>query len=168
MPALALGAEPPSDRVLQTPVAGRHLLDRPVLTRAFGLLGCVEAVMVMAAFFATYLASGWRPGHSLPLGTVFPFASAAAFLALGIGQTANAFSYRSTTRWPGKLGWTSNHLLLHATVVQLSLLAVFLRARPLAFLLGHAPPHGLGFVIALLAFSAVLIADAAQKRWKQH
>ena len=168
MPALALGAEPPSARVLQGHVAGRHLLDRPVLFRAFGLLGGVESIMVMAAFFGTYLGAGWRPGHSVPVGSILPFASGAAFLALGIGQTANAFACRSTTRWPGALGWTSNHLLLQAIIVQLSLLSAFLLVRPLARILGHSPPYGCGFVIALLAFPAVLIADAIQKRWKSH
>lgn len=166
MPALALGAEPPSARVLQARVAGRHVLDCPVLTRAFGLLGGVESIMVMAAFFGTYLGAGWRPGHSVPVGSILPCASGAAFLALGIGQTANAFACRSTTRWPGALGWTSNHLLLQAIVVQLSLLSAFLLVRPLARLLGHSPPNGWGLVIALLAFPAVLIADAIQKRWK--
>jgi magnesium-transporting ATPase (P-type) len=166
MPALALGAEVPSARVLQTPMAGRHLLDRPVLVRAFGLLGCVESIMVMAAFFATYVGAGWRPGHSLPAGILLPFASGAAFLALGIAQTANAFACRSTTRWPGALGWTSNHLLLQATVVQMSLLAAFLLVPSLAQVLGHSPPQGWGFVVALFAFPAVLLADGAQKWWK--
>jgi magnesium-transporting ATPase (P-type) len=167
MPALALGSEAPSTGVLQTRMAGRHLLDRPVLVRAFGLLGCIESIMVMAAFLGTYVGAGWRPGHPLPIGSILPFASGAAFLALGIGQTANAFACRSTTRWPGALGWASNHLLLHAIVVQLSLLAAFLLVRPLALLLGHSAPHGWGFVIALLAFPAVLIADMVQKRWKK-
>lgn len=167
MPALALGAEPPSPRVLQMPVTSRHLLDRPVLVRAFGLLGCVESLMVMAAFYGTYIGAGWRPGHALPIGAVLPFASGAAFLALGVGQTANAFACRSTTRWPGALGWTSNRFLLQAIIVQASLLSVFVLVRPFALLLGHSPPHGLGLVIALLAFPAVLIADAMQKRWKE-
>jgi magnesium-transporting ATPase (P-type) len=165
MPALALGAEPPSERVLRTPTTGRHLLDRTVLLRAFGLLGFIESVMVMAAFFGTYLALGWRPGHPLPMGNVLSPASGAAFLALGIGQTANAFACRSTRRWPGTLGWTTNRLLLQAIAVQLLLLAAFLLIHPLAVILGQAPPRGAGFAVALLAFPAVLLADAIQKSW---
>jgi hypothetical protein len=35
LPALALGAEPTTHRLLRTPRPGRHLLDRSVLARAF-------------------------------------------------------------------------------------------------------------------------------------
>lgn len=165
MPTLALGAERPSEQVLRAQTTGRHLLDRAVLLRAFGLLGCIESVMVMAAFFGTYLAVGWRPGQALPMGNVLPPASGAAFLALGIAQAANAFACRSTGRWPGTLGWTTNRLLLQAIAVQLSLLAAFLLIHPLAVILGQAPPRAVGFAIALLAFPAVLLADAIQKSW---
>jgi hypothetical protein len=29
-----------------------------------------------------------------------------------IAHTANAFACRSSTRWPGALGWTTNRLLI--------------------------------------------------------
>lgn len=44
LPALALGVEPPSSGVLQKPPSGRHLLDRAVFFRAFGVLGPVESL----------------------------------------------------------------------------------------------------------------------------
>lgn len=164
LPALALGAERPSAAVSRRPIRGRHLLDRAVLLRAFVLLGSVESVMVMVAFLGSYLAAGWRPGHPVSLGGVLPAASGAAFLALGIGQMANAFACRSTTRWPGSLGWKTNPRLLIALGVQASLLATFLLVRPLATVLGQMPPRGLGLWIALLAFPAVLLADGLQKK----
>ena len=39
-------------------------------------------------------------------------ASGAAFIAVVLGQAANAFACRSATRWPGDSGWTTNRLLL--------------------------------------------------------
>ena len=40
-------------------------------------------------------------------------------MAVVFGQTANVFACRSSTRWPGSLGWTTNRLLLPAVGVGL-------------------------------------------------
>jgi magnesium-transporting ATPase (P-type) len=166
LPALALGAEPPSSRVLQKPPSGRHLLDRAVFFRAFGVLGPVESFIEMLAFLAALVALGWRPGNAFPQGRALLTASGAAFAAVVIGQMANAFACRSATRWPGSLGWLTNRFLLLAVTAELLLLGAFLFFRPLASLLGQAPPSGVGLVFALLAFPAVLFADAIQKHVK--
>jgi hypothetical protein len=50
-------------------------------------------------------------------------------------------------------------------IVELLLLLAFLYVRPLAGVLGQSPPNMAGAAIALLAFPAVLAADAIQKRW---
>jgi Cation transporting ATPase, C-terminus len=104
LPALALGAEPPASNVLERPSHGYHLLDRAVLLRSFGLLGPTEALIEMIAFVTSMAAFGWRPGMASPAGSEFLTAAGAAFLAVVIGQMANAFACRSTTRWPGALG----------------------------------------------------------------
>jgi len=165
LPALALGAEPPSPRALKGSRSLRHLIDRRLLFRAFGLLGPVEAFMEMTAFLLALAAVGWRPGGPFPEGPSLLAASGAAFTAVVIGQMANAFACRSATRWPGAIGWTGNRFLIKAVVVELLLLFVFLYFRPLAGILGQSPPNVAGAAIALLAFPAVLAADAIQKRW---
>src|SRR5690606_3768384 len=59
LPALALGAEPPSTRIGdQAPASGR-LLDRGVLLRVFGVLGPAEALVEMAAFTTVLVLGGW-------------------------------------------------------------------------------------------------------------
>jgi calcium-translocating P-type ATPase len=166
LPALALGAEPPSLRVLREPPEGGHLLDKSVLFRAFALLGPVESLVEIAAFLGVYVAMGWHLGSPFPGGKALLAASGAAFFAVVIGQLANAFACRSATRWPGTLGWSTNRFLLVAVTVEMLLLGVFLFVRPLALLLGQAPPNKTGFLIGMLAFPAVLFADAIQKRWK--
>jgi magnesium-transporting ATPase (P-type) len=167
LPALALGAEQPrSDMLQRSPLRG-HLLDRGVLRRVFGVLGPTEAVVEMAAFFATFLAVGWRPGDTFPSGDTLMAASGAAFAAVVLGQLANAFACRSERRWPGALGWTTNRLLLVAVAVELALLVVFLWVPPIADLLGQAPPDTWGLAVALCAIPAVLAADAADKRLRR-
>lgn len=167
LPALALGAEPPRADALRQPPARRHLLDWPLLVRAFGVLGPVESAVAMAAFLASFVALGWRPGGIFPDAAALPAASGAAFTAVVIGQMANAFACRSSQQWPGALGWTGNRLLLLAVGVELIVLMLFLHIGWLARLLGHAPPSLAGAAVALLAFPAVLAVDAGYKWWKR-
>jgi calcium-translocating P-type ATPase len=163
LPALALGAEAPSPRTLRKPPHGRHLLDRGVLYRAFGLLGPVESFVEMLTFLAVLGAAGWRPGGGFPGHSALLAASGAAFTAVVLGQMANAFACRSTTVWPGKLGWGTNRFLLYAVASELILLFFFLYFPALARVFGQAPPGGVGWAVALVAFPAVLAADALAK-----
>jgi magnesium-transporting ATPase (P-type) len=166
LPALGLGAEAPSARALERGPRGRHLVDRALLERAFLVLGPVEAVMEMTAFTAVLWQSGWRPGAAPHVSALLP-ASGAAFAAVVIGQAANAFACRSTTRAFGGPGWRSNPLLLAGIVFELALLAGCLFIAPLAALLGQAAPPLAGWVVAALTGPAVLAADAAHK-WVLH
>jgi magnesium-transporting ATPase (P-type) len=166
LPALALGAEPPSSGALERQPRGRHLLDGAVLVRAFGILGPVEALIEVLAFLATMAAMGWRPGIPFPVGNAFLAASGAAFSAVVIGQMANAFACRSATRWPGAVGWTSNRLLVYAVVTEFVLLLFFLLADPVAAVLHHAAPTSVGVAFAILAFPAVLVADSLHKYFR--
>ena len=163
LPAVALGAEPPTPGVLdRAPSAGR-LINRTVAVRAFGVLGPTEALFSMTAFVTVFLASGWRPGEPFPEGDVLLMASGAAFAAVVAGQMANAFACRSTTRWPGRLGWTSNRLLIWALAFEGLLVTAFVWFPPLARLLGQAPPPAAGWIVVALTGPAVLAADTVAK-----
>jgi calcium-translocating P-type ATPase len=164
LPALALGNEAPSAGVLQRPPEARHLIDRALVVRAFGVLGLTEAVVEMSAFVVALLAAGWRPGDSFPTGHALMAASGAAFAAVVIGQIANSFACRSATKSPWKLGWTTNRLLLWAVGVEMVVLAMFLLVPPVARLLGHAFPPLAGLAVAALAAPLVLATDAINKR----
>ncbi len=166
LPALALGSEPPSEDVLRQPLEAEHLIDETVLGRAFGVLGPTEATVEMTAFVVALATFGWTPGGEFPAQPGLLAASGAAFTAVVVGQMANAFACRSTTKWPGVLGWTSNRLLVGAVGVELLTLLVFLFIGPIARILGHAPPPLEGALVALLAAPAILLVDAIHKRWR--
>ncbi|KIS29117.1 haloacid dehalogenase [Arthrobacter sp. SPG23] len=159
LPALALGSEAPSKGTLKRPPERRHLMDRALMFRVFGLLGPVEAVFEMTAYTAVLLGAGWTPGAELPASDVLMAASGAAFTTVVLAQLANAFACRSASVPPWRLGWFSNRLLLWAVLAELGLLAVFLFLGPLATLLGHAPPSPGGLAVALAAIPAVIVAD---------
>ncbi|WP_260982484.1 cation-transporting P-type ATPase [Arthrobacter sp. U41] len=159
LPALALGSEAPSKGTLKRPPERRHLMDKALMIRVFGLLGPVEAFFEMTAYTAVLLGAGWTPGAELPPSDVLMAASGAAFTTVVLAQLANAFACRSASVPPWQLGWFSNRLLIWAVLAELGLLAVFLFLGPLAALLGHAPPSPGGLAVALAAIPAVLLAD---------
>ncbi len=162
LPALALGAEAPNPHALDGPPIRGRLMDRHLFRRAFGVLGPTEAFVEMAAFLGTYLAMGWRPGDALAGGPLLA-ASGAAFAAVVLGQMANAFACRSSSRRPGQLGWRSNRLLLASVAIEGLALLAFLGIPSLADLLRHAPPTWVGAGIAILAIPALLGVDALDK-----
>jgi magnesium-transporting ATPase (P-type) len=161
--ATALGAERPEGRVMNGPPDRERLLNREVARRAFGVLGLMEGVLTMSAFFASFLAAGWRPGQSFPGGDVLLQASGAAFATVVIAQKANAWACRSTTRWPGSLGWLSNRLLVWGAAIELVIAGLFLFVPALASLLEQALPSAAGWGVALAAAPVMLGADAAFK-----
>ena len=161
--ATALGAEPPARHVLQRPPVSGVLLNRTVLVRAFGIIGPAIALASMGAFFATYAAAGWRPGDAFPAGQVALMASGAAFATVILGQTANAFACRSSTLWPGALGWTTNRLLIPAVIADITIAAAMLGVPFLANTLGQALPGAVGWAIAVGTVALVLGLDAGYK-----
>jgi magnesium-transporting ATPase (P-type) len=160
--AIALGAEPPARHTLDRPPASGRLMNRTVVRRSFGLFGPTIALLTMAAFLVPLLLQGWRPGGPLSDGQLAA-ASGAAFMTVVLGQTANAFACRSSSRWPGALGWATNRLLIPATTIELALSLGVVFIPPIAGELGHAGPSLLGWLIALAAPIVVLVVDALDK-----
>lgn len=166
--ATALGAEPAHHQVSEQPPSAGRLLDRKVAFRAFGLLGPIEALAEMTAFFAVFLAFGWRPGEDFPA-SALTAASGAAFATVVLAQTANAFACRSATRPAWRIPMWSNRVLIAAAIVELAIAAVFLLVPSVATLLGHQAPSGAGWAVALVAIPLLLVVDGIHKtirrRW---
>ena len=161
--AVALGAERPTRNVLAGPPASGRLLNRLVVTRAFGVLGPTEATFAMLAFTVSLLMTGWHLGET-PAASDLASASGAAFLAIVIGQAANAFACRSSSRPPWRLGWMSNPLLIGAKLAELALAILLIISTPMAAILDHSIPTLPGLLVAVATAPALLIADATFKR----
>ncbi|MDF2146162.1 cation-transporting P-type ATPase [Knoellia sp. p5-6-4] len=161
--AVALGAEPPARHLLDRPPVSGRLMNGTVLRRAFGLLGPLIAALSMVAFLVSMAAAGWSPGERFPTGDALLAASGAAFMTVVFGQKANVFACRSSTRWPGALGWTTNRLLLPAGVAELAFSFAVLLVPAVAGVLGQAGPPAAGWAVALAAPPLVLAVDAADK-----
>ena len=165
--AVALGAEPPSPHLLEGPPVRGRLMNRTVLRRAFGLLGPSIAMMSMTAFVVSLLTQGWRFGE-IPTASVLASASGATFSAVVVGQKANAFACRSSTRRPGQLGWTSNRLLLITVSLEMVFALSVLLWSGAADLLDQASPPLWGWVVAGTTAPIVLTVDAIDKHRRLH
>ncbi len=161
--AAALGAEPPGRHVLAGPPVSGRLMNRTVLRRAFALFGPLIAATSMAAFFVSLGDAGWRPGEAFPEGHALAAASGATFMTVVIGQAANAFACRSTTRWPGALGWTTNRLLIPGISVGVSFALLVVWWDWAADTLEQANPPLVGWAMAFATAGAVLAVDAFDK-----
>lgn len=161
--AVALGAEPPAKHLLDGPPVRGRLMNGTVLRRAFGVLGPLEAALTMAAFVVSLVALGWRPGEAFPTGADLMAASGAAFMTVVAAQTANAFACRSSTKWPGALGWTTNRLLIPAAAIEVAFSLLVLWVPPIAMAIGHQSPPFWGWVVAIASMPILIGVDALDK-----
>jgi magnesium-transporting ATPase (P-type) len=161
LPALALGGEPPREGLLRKRRI-RTLVDRELLWRSFLVLGATEALLSMTTFTAVLLAGGWALGET-PSDVLLASASGAAFAAIAVGQMANAFACRSTSRPVWRLHPRENPLVLAAVGAEVVLLLGFVGVPWLADLLGGSWPPPLGWTGAAAAGLAVVLTDALHK-----
>ena len=164
LPALALGAEPPTPRTMRGP-ARTGGAGRPARCsrRVFGVLGPDRGAGVADRLRRWCCSAGGWPWGAAPSRRCSPTASGTAFAAIVLGQLANAFACRSETAPASAPGVRGNPLLLGAVGVELALLLVFLGVPPLADLLGGGWPTPLGWALALLAVPVLWSVDAVHK-----
>ncbi len=102
VPALGLGAEPPEEGVMDIPPRklSDHLITKELLTRAYLVLGPVQSVVAMLAFFFFYWTNGYA-GQWIDLpgsGNIYLAATAMAFCAVVVTQIGNVFTQRANHR----------------------------------------------------------------------
>ena len=170
LPALGLGAEQPEPGLMHRPPRPRHapLLDRPLMVRAYLVLGLTEALMAMAGYLAFWHQEGlsWAALRELapqllqgqapaPMVLLQHQASSVAFGFIVFGQIGVAMACRSSWR----NGWRSNGLLWFGVGFELVFLAVLVLVQPVAevFAMAPFPLRWLGWM--LLAPWVVLLVD---------
>jgi len=153
LPALALGAEPPENDVMDRPPRPRdaRLLGGRRLLRAYAFLGAAEAALSLSAFFWTYWLAGWRPG--LPMAATGPLyrrATTMTFAAIVAAQVGNIFACRTDRESVFRAGLFSNPHVWLGIAAELALLLALVLVPPLRDIFG----------LALLAFAewSVLLA----------
>ncbi len=159
-PALALGSEKPAPDIMQRPPRpkGEHLLTRAVMIRSFLLLGVLEAVAGMAAYFYVMYQGGWSWGQPLAHTSILYLQATTACLAGIIAtQIANVFTCRSAHISIITLGFFSNRLVLAAVGLELFLAGLIVYT-PFGNSLFASSPIGINVWLLLIPFAVLLLA----------
>jgi Ca2+-transporting ATPase len=183
LPALGLGAEAPEAGLMHQPPRRRTapLLDRPLMVRAYLVLGLAEAVVAMAGYLLTWHLHGvsWAElrqaaplllhGQAGPVLTAIQHqASSVAFTCIVAGQIGVAMACRTDRRSAfGELlrqGWRPNPLLWFGVGMEVVFTALLLGWPPLARVFAMAPFDRQALPLVLLAPLLVMLADDLRKR----
>ena len=142
LPALALGREPSEPGLMSRPPRPpTESVIRPrMLLRAWGIMGTVSAVLVLAAFFAVLLPAGWTPGADTaagaPLHDRYVEATTVTFLAIVACQVGTAIAARCERASLRAVGITSNPLLLWGIAAELAFALAVVYLPPLQGVFG--------------------------------
>ncbi len=167
LPALALGSEPPSRRVMNGQFRSSSIIDRSLLLRAFARARSrprPSRPWSPSPWCCT--SGGWSWGETPPA-ALLATASGTAFAAIALAQMANAFACRSEHATVWQVPPVSNHLVVWAVLAEGALLVAFVGLPELADLLGGSWPTRQGWAWAGLAAVALLVVDAVSKGVRQ-
>ena len=143
VPALALGMEPPEPGLMARPPRSRseHLVDRPLLVRAYAIQGMVQGLATMVSFYGYFWTQGhWGQWLDLPeTGPVYFAAAAMALGAVICGQIGNLFAHRSQTVSVARIPLFHNRLIWIGIGIELLLLLAMIYVPFLQPIFGMAP-----------------------------
>ena len=166
LPALALGAEPPSARIIDRPPEPprRPLLTRALALRTFLFFGVLEAALGLVAFFGYYLAAGWRPFASLdPYHAIEREAVTLTFLGIVAGQVGCLFAQRDGPL-RARLSLRTNRLIGWGLAFELTMALVLVYVPGLNRLFSMAPVAWPWLLVLPAGAAAFILLDLARRR----
>jgi Ca2+-transporting ATPase len=134
VPALGLGAEASEPGVMKQPPRSlrKRLLDLPLLLRAYGFLGMIEAAACMAGYFFVYYSSGWRPGMDLASsGPIYLKATTMCLAGIVAAQIGNVYACRTERESIFEIGFSTNRLILFGILTEIILIIVIVYFEPM-------------------------------------
>jgi len=167
VPALALGAEPPEEGLMQQPPRNlkEHVITPQLLVRAYFWLGLFQSLAAMAAFYYHYWVNGyWGQWLDLPAsGPIYRAATAMTLAAVVTTQIGNLFAQRTERRSFFRTPLFNNRLLWIGIAVELVLilLLTYVPALQQVFDTSSFPAQQWLFLFALAP--VLLLADELRK-----
>lgn len=166
LPALALGAEKPTEGIMKQPPRSpkERLLSFPLISRAYLFLGPIEAVACMFGFFWVLYSGGWLWGTELPAANIlYMQATTACLTAIIVSQIANVFACRSSRESIFSRGFFSNNLIFISIAFEI-FLQLFIVYHPWGNKIFSTYPIALNTWLILLPFAVLLIfSEEARK-----
>lgn len=167
LPALSLSAEKPHPGVMKQPPRPRreHLLNWPLLLRAYLFLGVMEALAAMAAFFFVLNHAGWQYGRVLAANDpLYLQATTATLTAIIVMQVMNVFLCRDSRESIFKLGFFSNPLVWAGIATEIALILV-IGYTPWGNWVYGTAPIGLNVWLFVIPFAFVMLALEEVRKW---
>jgi calcium-translocating P-type ATPase len=170
VPALALGVEPADPSVMKRPPRSRdaRVITRNLVLRSIVLLGLVEGVAAMTAFYWRYWTNGFK-GQWIDLpdsGELYASACTLAFGAFVAAQIGNVFSQRSETESifdKSRRGARPNRLLWFGIALEIGALLLVSHVPFLQSVFNTAPFDPVDWLILLAIVPIPILAD---ELWK--
>ncbi|MDD1669301.1 MAG: cation-transporting P-type ATPase, partial [Methanomicrobiales archaeon] len=167
VPALALGAEPPEQGLMDRPPRNlnEHVITRSLLIRAYAFLGLIQSLGAMAAFYFMYWTNGyWGQWLDLPSdGTLYHAATAMALAAVVTTQIGNLFAQRTERESFFRTPLFNNRFLWVGIISELAIVSLLIYLPWFQPFFGTAAiPIGNWLFLFALA-PALLLADEVRK-----
>jgi len=135
------------------------VIDRAMLVRGWLFMGGIEAVLVMAGFFAVLLGTGWSPGDPVssgdPLHDDYVRATTMTFAGIVACQVGTALAARTEYSSLRSIGFFTNPLLLLGIAFEV-LFAGLLIYVPALQSVFHTAPLGPVELAALATFPVIV------------
>jgi calcium-translocating P-type ATPase len=172
LPALALSRERAEPGIMDRPPRPKSegVIRPALLARAWGFLGVISAVLVLAGFFIVLHRGGWHlhdaTGVGTPLHHVYQQATTVAWLGIVACQVGTAFAARTNRVSLRSIGVTTNRLLLGAIAIELVFAAALIYLPFLHHIFGTAALSPAQLAVVVPYPFVVWGADEA-RRWVQ-
>ncbi len=170
VPAMALGADPPEPGIMEQPPRSRkaHLIDLPLLLRAYGWLGPIEGIFCMVAFYWIYWSRGQfagllhvpGPAQNLPL---YLSATAACLASIICSQIGDVFACRSDRVSIFKQGFFGNRMIFLGIAVEVALIMSIVYLAPFQRVFGTAPLRATDWLFLLTITPTLLLLEEGRK-----
>jgi potassium/sodium efflux P-type ATPase len=167
VPALSLGVEPPEPGTMDRPPRKLtdHLITGQLLARAYLILGPVQAIAAMWAFYFYYWTNGYA-GQWMDLpgsGPIYRSATAMALAAVVFTQIGNLFTMRSSTRSVFKTPLFTNPMIWIGIATELVLVLAIVYVPFMQDFIGTGPFDAKYWLYLLLWVPSLPLVDSIWK-----
>ncbi len=128
LPALALGTEKSEPGIMDLPPRKQnsHLLNRSIISKAFGLYGLGASIISILCYFAVNAINGWPKVALANSGVVYAEATTMTLAAIVFCQIAAVMNCRTQTTSVFKIGLFSNPRIWMGICLEIVLIAVLM------------------------------------------
>ncbi|MGE8176783.1 cation-translocating P-type ATPase [Pseudomonas fluorescens] len=168
--ALGLGVERADPEIMRRPPRppAQRLFNLALALRGYLVLGLIEALGTLAAFFFVLTRGGWAWGQALAFDDpLYLQGTTASLIAIVVLQIVNVFMCRSASRSCLQTGLRGNRLIMLGVLLEVLLILLFAYTSWGNRLLGTAPVSGQVWVFLIPFALALIVLEEFRKYWSR-